>query len=104
MDLLEEEETDDYGILRPTQLAFKSAMRFVVEAYERLGDRFPKASTDADRGIRLTWSRLAPDCEVRLVCPATGDQASYLYHELQDDYAVEREVTVLNLVQWLNQA
>ena len=101
--LLEEDETDEYGILQPTQAAFKSAMQFVVEAYDAMGDRFPKASvsTDEQGGIRLTWSRLEPECEVRLICPAQNDRSAYLYHELDNDYAVEREVTVSSLLQWL---
>jgi hypothetical protein len=74
--LLEEDETDEYGVLQPSQTAFKLAMR-------------------------LTWSKLESDCEVRLVCPAHADQQAYLYHELGKDYAVEREVTVSILLQWL---
>lgn len=103
VDLLEENETDEYGVLQPSQTAFKLAMRFVVEAYDVMGDRFPKASasTDEEGGIRLTWSKLEPKCEVRLICPAQTDQPAYLYHELGDDYAVEREVTVYILLQWL---
>jgi hypothetical protein len=101
--LLEEDETDEYGILQPSQSAFKLAMRLVVDAYEAMGDRFPKASvsTSEEGSIRLTWSKLSPECEVRLVCPATSEQQAYLYHELGDNYAVERDVTASILVQWL---
>jgi hypothetical protein len=107
--LLEEDETDEYGVLQPSQAAFKLAMRFVLEAYDAMGDGFPKASasTDEQGGIRLTWSKLDSDCEVRLICPAHHDQQAYLYHELGNDYAVEREVTVSVLLlwlEWLNQA
>lgn len=103
MALLEEDETDDYGILQPSQPAFKLAMRFVVEAYESLGESFPRASvsTDEKGGIRLTWSRLNPECEVRLICPANHNQDVCLYHELGDVYAVEQNVTSSVLVQWL---
>ena len=54
--LLEEDETDEYGILQPSQSAFKLAMRLVVDAYEAIGDRFPRASASTDErgGIRLT--------------------------------------------------
>ena len=101
--LLEEDETDDYGVLQPSQPAFKLAMRFIVEAYELLGGSFPRASvsTDEKGAIRLTWSKLEPECEVRLVCPADNDQEAYLYHELGDTYAVEQNVTSTVLVQWL---
>jgi hypothetical protein len=107
--LLEEDETDEYGVLQPSQTAFKLAMRLVIEAYDAMGDSFPKASasTDEQGSIRLTWSKLESDCEVRLFCPAHSDQKAYLYHELGNDYAVEREVTVsilLHWLEWLNQA
>jgi hypothetical protein len=46
--LLEEDETDEYGILQPGQAAFRTAMGFVVEVYDVMGDRFPKASTGTD--------------------------------------------------------
>jgi hypothetical protein len=101
--LLEEDETDEYGVLQPSQAAFRTAMGFVVEVYDVMGDRFPKASTGTDEhgGIRLTWSKPDADCEVRLVCPAQVDQTAYIYHELGGEYAVERDVSIACLVQWL---
>lgn len=101
--LLEEDETDEYGILQPSQSAFKLAMRLVVEAYEIMGDSFPRASasTDEQGSIRLTWSKLEPECEVRLICPADANQQAYLYHELGESYDVEKSVTTPILVQWL---
>lgn len=68
-----------------------------------MGDSFPRASasTYEQGGIRLTWSKQAPSGEVRLVCSADASQQTYLYHELGDNYAVERDVTVSILVQWL---
>jgi hypothetical protein len=101
--LLEADETDEYGVLQPTQSAFRRTMQLVIEAYDNLGDRFQKASvsTDEEGGIRVTWSKVEADCEVRLVCPAQVEQAVYIYHELGADYAVEREVTGTVLVQWL---
>jgi hypothetical protein len=101
--LLEEDETDDYGILQPSQSAFKMAIELVVEAYEWMGDRFPKASvsTDEEGGIRLTWTKLQPECEVRLVCPASVEKPAYLYHELGESYGVEEDVSISVLVRWL---
>jgi hypothetical protein len=101
--LLDEDETDEYGILQPSQSAFKLALRLILEAYEAMGDCFPKASasTDDQGSIRLTWSKRAPECEVRLVCPACAEQQAYLYHERGDTYAVEQNVTATILVQWL---
>lgn len=101
--LLEEDETDEYGILQPSQFAFKLAMRLVIDAYEVMGNDFPRASvsTDEQGSIRLTWSKQAIDAEVRLICPANANQKAYLYHELRDHYAVEHDVTAFILVQWL---
>ncbi|MCC5637593.1 hypothetical protein LC593_17455 [Nostoc sp. CHAB 5844] len=108
--LLEEDETDEYGILQPSQYAFKLAMQLVIDAYETMGvgaarrrHRFLRASaaTDEHGSIRLTWSKRSPECEVRLVCPATAEQQAYLYHEMGDNYAVERDVTASMLVHWL---
>lgn len=58
-------------------------------------------STDEQGGIRLTWSKLEPECQVRLVCPARADRQAYLYHELGDAYAVEQNVKASVLVHWL---
>jgi hypothetical protein len=78
-------------------------MGLVLEAYEAMGESFPRASasTDEKGGIRLTWSELEPECEVRLVCPADGDLQACLYHEAGDTYAVEQNVTASILVKWL---
>ncbi|MEH2053021.1 hypothetical protein [Nostoc sp.] len=78
--LLEEDETDEYGILQPSQSAFKLAMRLVVDTYDTMGDRFPKTSvsTDEQGGIRLTWSKQPPECEVRLVCPGGRGITPYI--------------------------
>ncbi len=102
--LLEEEEIDEYGRLQPTQSAFKRTMQLVIEAYDAIGDRFPKAvvSTDEQGGIRVTWSRLDADCEVRLVCPAQAAEGAYIYHELGGEYAVVRDLTGATLAQWLD--
>lgn len=101
--LLDEDERDEYGILQPSQSAFKLAMRLLLETYEAMSDSFPRASasTDEQGSIRLTWSKRSPECEVRLVCPARADRQAYLYHELRDTYAVEQNVTASILVQWL---
>ncbi|GAB4177826.1 MAG: hypothetical protein Fur006_09760 [Coleofasciculaceae cyanobacterium] len=101
--LLEEDDIDDYGILQPSQYAFKTVMKLVVEAYELMGDRFPKASasTDEEGGIRLTWTKLEPECEIRLICPAHANLSAYLYHELGESYAVEHDISASTLVHWL---
>lgn len=103
IDLLEEDESDEYGILQPSQSAFKLAMLLVIEAYEVMGDSFPRASASIDEqgSIRLTWSKLESEYEVRLVCAANAEQP-YLYLELGDTYALQRDINASILVQWLS--
>ena len=58
--LLDLEAEDEYGILRPTEYAFRTAMKFVVEAYDSMGNSFPKCSmgTDDQGSIRLAWQNI----------------------------------------------
>jgi hypothetical protein len=104
LELLELEEEDDYGVLRPTDYAFKMAINLLVEAYEMMGDRFPKIahnSTDELGGIRIGWARENSARELSLFCPSTPDKQAYIYHQINDDSAVEYEVSASNLVSWL---
>lgn len=101
--LLQEEDEDDYGISKPTSYAFSTAWKVVLDASEFMGNSFPKASasTDDEGGIRLTWTRLKPEVEVRLVCPSRPDKQMYLYHELAEKYGVVDDVSALTLASWL---
>ena len=103
LELLDLEEEDEYGILRPTEYAFKTAMKLIVEAYDILGDNFPKASTSTDDSgsITLDWTSLEPDRTVRLFCPFSAIQAVDIFHHTKDEYAVEDIVSSPTLVYWL---
>ena len=72
LELLDLEASDDYGILKPTEYAFKTAMQLVVETYEIMGSDFPKGSnfTDDRGGIFLTWKNRDPQDKIILLCPA----------------------------------
>ena len=48
IELLDLEEEDEYGILRPTEYAFRTAIKLVVEVYDRMGNSFPKCSSGTD--------------------------------------------------------
>ncbi|MCU0547139.1 MAG: hypothetical protein MUE44_34110 [Oscillatoriaceae cyanobacterium Prado104] len=48
LELLDLEDDDEYGILRPTEYAFRTAMKLIVEAYDVLGCNFPEASAATD--------------------------------------------------------
>ncbi len=101
--LLESEDEDDYGMLKPSNYAFKTVLNLVSEVYSLMGSSFPRASvsTDEEGGIRLTWIQLEPEREVRLMCPFSPDKQAYIYHETNDEYAVESDVSASTLVRWL---
>ena len=103
LELLDLEEEDEYGILRPTEYAFRTAMKLVVEAYDRMGNSFSKASTATDdRGsITLDWTSLEPERTVRLFCPFSAEQAVDIYHHAKNENAVEDIVSSSTLVYWL---
>jgi len=79
VELLESEEKDDYGILKPSEYAFKTAMNLVVETYEMMGSSFPKASasTDHEGGIILAWKNRELERQVRLFCPFSPEKQAY---------------------------
>ena len=103
VELLESEDEDDYGILKPSDYAFKTIMNLVLEAHFLMGNSFPRASasTDYQGGIRLDWTSLQSDREVCLVCPFSPERAVYIYHQTSDDYAVEDDISPSILVKWL---
>jgi len=83
IELLDLEEEDEYGILRPTEYAFRTAMKLVVEAYDSMGNSFPKASKilpNKKGSIWLAWENTNSDRAVRLVGPINADKKSYIYH------------------------
>ncbi|NER34286.1 MAG: hypothetical protein F6J93_09670 [Oscillatoria sp. SIO1A7] len=91
LELLELEEEDDYGILKPTEYAFQTAMQLVLEAYEIMGNRFPRGSTCTDEqgGISITWQSKQPKRAVILFCPCSPEKPAYIYRDTQDDHGSE---------------
>ncbi len=104
LELLELEEEDEYGILRPTEYAFRTAMQLVLGAYDSMGDNFPNASVCPDEkgGIMLDWSKDNPPCAIHLFCPSSPEIKAYIYHQNGDDYAGDYEVSSSRLSYWLN--
>ncbi|ELS00116.1 hypothetical protein [Gloeocapsa sp. PCC 73106] len=105
LELLELKEEDEYGTLKPTEYAFKTIIHLLLEAYEHLGEKFPKgtASTDDEGGIRLNWKNRTKDSRVCLFCPANSQETAYIYHQTNDEYASDEEVSGTVLVYWLDQ-
>jgi hypothetical protein len=109
IELLDLEEEDEYGILRPTEYAFRTAMKLVVEAYDILGDNFPKASTGTDDqgSIRLAWENINADRRVRLFCPHNANEKAYTYHQKSEEYgskALTSAVILVDRLKWFNEA
>lgn len=97
-----EEDDDDYGVANPSNYAYGTALALISEAARLMDSPFKRASasTDDRGGIRLTWSR--PEAEVRLVCAYQSDKPTYLYHEVGNEYEVERDVSVSTVSYWLD--
>src|SRR5271169_2134313 len=77
--LLEDNGEDDYGAIGPSQCAFLTAFRMILDATAIVGEDFASSpSVDSEGGIRVTWRR--GDRVVKLVCPATREKAPYIYH------------------------
>lgn len=108
IELLQEEDEDEYGILKPTIYAFDKAWNLVLAASQLMKNSFKRASisTDSEGGIRLTWTKQQPEAEVRLICPKEPNKQIYLYHEKDSQYGVVKDVsgfTLASWLQWLNQ-
>jgi len=99
--LLDEEETDDYGTLRPTLFAFITALELIVGASSDLLSGLPRATlcTNEQGGIRFEWSR--PDRQIGLVVPAHQGGRTYIYHAYGDEDGLEDHVSASTLADWL---
>jgi hypothetical protein len=99
--LLQDEDEDGEGALRPTPGAFLTGWNLIMDAYGQMAGPFPKASpgSDEEGGLRVQWSHLGR--QVRLVVSASQQRAPYIYHEEGDDFATEGNVSGQTLAAWL---
>jgi hypothetical protein len=100
--LLDEDETDDYGVLSPSEYAFTTTWNLLVATAGEMSCSFPRAavSTDSEGGIRVQWIR--PARQVRLVIPNVEARRHYIYHEEGNQYDVEPDVSATALAGWLS--
>jgi uncharacterized ubiquitin-like protein YukD len=101
----EDEDEDEYDeITMPTEYATQKAIELASESAKLITERFTKAwvSTENSGGIRLTWARVGLNKEVRLIIPATADKHTCLYHEIDDEYGVDYNVSAKTLSTWLS--
>jgi hypothetical protein len=104
VDLLEENGEDDYGMIGPTQFAFKTAFRMVQKAEKLAGGEFSSSpSVDSEGGIRITWRR--GERQIKLICPSTPNAPTYIYQSSPEGSALRNQnvtVTVLaDKLAWL---
>lgn len=100
-ELREESASDEYGVSRPTDSAFVCAWSLVHHAFLRVQELFLLGSPSVDLrgGVRLTWSR--DDREIRLVCPPSLAERTYLYYESRAEYGLVENVSPGELARWL---
>jgi hypothetical protein len=107
-ELSEEDEEDEYfEVVNPTEYAIQKATELVSQAASTIAGKFFKAwvSTEDKGGIRLTWSKPGLNKEVRLVIPPVPGEKIYIYHEHQEEYGVQYNISAKTLssrLSWLN--
>lgn len=101
-ELLNEPETDDYGIARPTSYSYNLTVDLLRDA-SRL-TRLPVARgsvcADSEGRVRVTWRR--PERELRLVVASSASDESYVYYEAGDEYGVKPICSARELAMWLD--
>jgi len=109
-DLAGGDETDEYGILRPSGYALRTTFDLflgtLMASLEQAvrhdkKRRFPRGcvTTDEQGGLRIEWAD--EDRAVHLVVPAAQGGRSYIYHELGEAYGTEDRVSGSVLACWL---
>ena len=98
-------ESDDYGRLQPTAIAFERTVGLLIDAAivaQSEGRQIPHGcvSTDSEGGVRIEWIR--SQASVYLIAPAEKTKATYIYHEVGDSYATE-DATPECLSHWLRE-
>ena len=88
-------------LFKPSDHAARSARRYVLHAYARMGNAFPRPSfvLDGENGIIIKWVKNG--YTVRLNCLANDSDGDYIYFE-NGEYDVEDNVTIDVLVNRLN--
>jgi|GEM_PF-1301499 len=78
-ELLNEPETDDYGIARPTTFAYETAVGLLRKAAELMHFPFPRgsAAVDHEGGIGVTWMK--GDRQLHLLVPASAQKQCMVY-------------------------
>jgi hypothetical protein len=84
-------------------------MKLIAEAYDSIGNSFPKASKISPNkkgNIWLAWENTNADRAVRLICPINAEQKSYIYH-VSAEYGskdITSAVILVDRLNWFNEA
>jgi hypothetical protein len=98
--LLEDDEYDD-DFLRPTTYAIEQVRKWLSQT-SQLIVKMPSGghlSTDGSGGLRVEWAKGSK--EIRLIVPATKEQAAFVYHEDGADYGADQNISSLTIAKWL---
>jgi hypothetical protein len=100
--LAHEEESDEYGVLRPTVFSFNRTVNLVYHAALELGECFPVGAvcTDERGGCRIEWTRA--ERQVRLAISADAAGRQYVYHQQGKDHSIDEEVSAARLAHWVH--
>jgi hypothetical protein len=91
LQLLDLEQTDEYGILRPSEYAYVTALQLILKVYNTLRDNFPagSAGTDDTGSIRIIWQNRSASKKVSIFCSHSSVDTAYVYHQEGEFYDSE---------------
>lgn len=101
-DLMQEDDDDEYGVLRPTSHALFQSVQIFFNISSRIQQDLPYGaiSSDYSGGIRIEW--YGRNKEVRLVIPSTNEQKPYIYYENESSYNIDNSISPESIVRWFN--
>jgi hypothetical protein len=92
-DLSFQEESDEFGLLRPSYRALTACMKTILALAHDSGLLRPSdISTDRNGDIRIAWA--ADDRETELVFPSDEHVEPYLYYSSPDSYGTESDLSL----------
>ena len=87
-----QEESDEFGLLRPSFHALRECLKCVISLVREAELLRPsEISTDRNGDIRIAWR--GENKEAELVFPSDESAAFYLYHSSPDSYGTEPDLS-----------
>lgn len=84
-----------------TKYSLKKTLEIIVNIPENdfPEDCFASVMVQGDGVVRIGWM-IEKNREIRLIIHNENDGESYIYYEVNDEYDIDRNVSVENLVAW----